>query len=956
MKQRPGTVFHEDERPSPPAKVAVLSAGDVVAGHYVIEERIDEGGMAVVYRATNSATGRACALKVLHAQLGDRAEFVELFAKEAKVSSVIGDSAHIVQVYDAGIDPERGIPFIVMELLEGETLERVLERGPLAPELAETLLEQLSSALDHAHEAGVVHRDLKPSNLFIIADRDGAPRLKVMDFGIAKVLEGEAIRTATHIGTPAYNAPEQMGATTRKLAAKQGIVIAAGVSPATDVWALGLIAYEMFTGDVPGRYWGVETIAELPLKVAFEDLEPASHRAGTNAPLLPSGFDVWFSRCLCKNAAERFPNAGLAIGELLALIHDDADVVTEDELEHVATRLASSPVLAADKARTRVRTESPPSSRRRSSAEPPPLPRISSPAITVAGASPALDGKDQKQAVSSAPPVVKTGGSARRPSPPPGGSRWGLAFAAGILLIGAAAAVTYQSEHRAGAAQACEKDGSDEQCRSACTAGKASSCAELATRAEKKGEIEAARGYLETACGVTSPADTAALRTWTRKIEAEGCPEDGCVASACVSLAHYHEGGRGGALDSARAATSLYKRACRVGMDDKPRGSEGCVGLGAQRERAGEIDAARNYYAAACEDGLADGCVALGHILERGNGEWKDEKRARELYEKACDGGELRGCTLLGNMVERGRGGWVKDEKAAVAHYKRACEGGQQLGCVHLADAHLAGRGGLIKDAVRAVELLTAACDANDATSMSACANLAAMVMTSQGGLARDEKRAFALNKKACDAAALKGCTQLAAMYDKGQAGLTKDLDEARALADRACRGGESAGCLQLAQLDAASGDTSEEELRALYDRACEGGEPRACVALALQLEKGDEAEQGRAAVLYTAACEAGRMRACTNLANLVYQGVGGLERDASRSVALNDKACEGGDLVGCTRLGMLHALGQGTDKDLAKARELHARACAEPPADEGAKRRCDMLAEYSAGDAEATD
>ncbi|MEM9696681.1 MAG: serine/threonine-protein kinase, partial [Myxococcota bacterium] len=180
MKRKTGTVYTPPRTAShrPPtgkAAASELSSGDVIAGHYVIEERLGDGGMAVVYRAVNTATGKPIALKILRTQLGDRPEFVQLFAKEAKVSSVIGDYDHIVQVFDAGLDEERGIPFIVMELLEGETVEDILQRGPLEVALIRSLLSQLAGALEHAHDAGVVHRDLKPSNLFVTTDRAGDP-------------------------------------------------------------------------------------------------------------------------------------------------------------------------------------------------------------------------------------------------------------------------------------------------------------------------------------------------------------------------------------------------------------------------------------------------------------------------------------------------------------------------------------------------------------------------------------------------------------------------------------------------------------------------------------------------------------------------------------------------------------------------------------------------------------
>src|SRR5262249_29372892 len=145
-------------------------------------------------------------------QLLTRRELVDMFLKEARVGGKIGQSRHIVDVVDAGFDPARGVPYIVMDLLEGETLEQWTERhGPMPPALVRALFEQLADALDQAHRAGVVHRDLKPSNLFLTTARRDEACLKVMDFGIAKVLEGDVQRTVTQIGTPAYAAPEQMG-------------------------------------------------------------------------------------------------------------------------------------------------------------------------------------------------------------------------------------------------------------------------------------------------------------------------------------------------------------------------------------------------------------------------------------------------------------------------------------------------------------------------------------------------------------------------------------------------------------------------------------------------------------------------------------------------------------------------------------------------------------------------
>ncbi len=948
--RKPGTVYAEV--PARASKKEKLAVGDVVGGHYVIDGVLDEGGMAVVYRATNSATHKQIALKVLHTQLGARPEFMHLFAKEAKVSAVIGDHEHIVQVYDAGLDEGRGIPFIVMELLEGETLEKVLEHGPLAPELARSVLEQLMGALDQAHQAGVVHRDLKPSNLFLTEDKHGNALVKVMDFGIAKVMEGEMIRTATQIGTPAYNAPEQMGSTTRKLAAKQGITIASGVSPATDVWALGLIAYEIFTGDLPGQYWGVETLSELPMKVAFEDHEPASTRAGRNAALLPAGFDVWFSRCLRKNASERYQTAGEAIGALLELLDESPMEVAEEAIDNVSTRLAAAPLGVSRKDEARERA-------RQLALEPPPLPRISSPAITVDGDKVAAKNK-LKASVTSDGPVVRD--EARRAvttttADGGGGSRW-LAIGVAALAVGAVAFKYMKDAPDDGGAgkavpagaKSCLGDQVDAAaCESACESGSLESCARLGKMytigdGVKLDEVKA-RTLYERACGVGEVSSEKALGEWSTRAEKTGCVEGKCVAHACTSLANLYVQGKGGALKSERAATALFKRTCRVGHEDMTRGAVGCIGLGEQRDRAGEIDAARDYYNTACDDGLNAGCVALASVLERGGarGEWRDEKRARELYDKACKGGDLKGCTLLGRMVERGRGGWVKNEEQAVGFYKQACDGGQLLGCVHLAKAHQLGKGNLTRDAVRAVELLTSSCDAGELT---ACAQLGGMVKAGQGGLQKDEQRAFELFKQACDGGGLLGCAHLGVMFLNGEAGLTKDDKEARSLIERSCRGGEPVGCVYQTRLD--SDKLTGQEVVAFLDKACEDGASDGCVSLGEILERamlGIEQDLERAAKLYDNACEDGNMRGCTNLANLAYSG-SGIEQDIKLSFRLNDKACRGGDQIGCARLGLLHARGEGTPKNMKRATELHRQACSvEAPTEQG-RERCVMLKE----------
>ncbi|MEZ4221433.1 MAG: serine/threonine-protein kinase [Polyangiaceae bacterium] len=301
-----------------------LVKGRTVGGRYRLDSLLGQGGMAVVWRAEHTETGRAVALKIVRSELAVHDGVREMFVREARIAARIGKSEHIVDVLDAGVDPELGLPFLAMELLSGETLDALLQRaGPPGLQDAILVLEQLADALDQAHAAGVIHRDLKPQNLFLTRDRRGQLSLKVLDFGIAKAAE-TVQSSATQVGTPAYAAPEQLGDSWRTIAARGGRTVAAQVSTATDVWAYGLVAYELFTGAPSGQFWGASTLAELPAKIFLEALPSAALRAGPRQDRLPPGFDAWLARCLDLDASRRFPSAGGAIAALRSAMGDSA--------------------------------------------------------------------------------------------------------------------------------------------------------------------------------------------------------------------------------------------------------------------------------------------------------------------------------------------------------------------------------------------------------------------------------------------------------------------------------------------------------------------------------------------------------------------------------------------------------------------------------------------------------
>ncbi|MBL9021987.1 MAG: protein kinase [Myxococcales bacterium] len=325
---------------------AAPERGFVVGSRYRLESKLGEGGMAVVWRAVHTETDRTVALKLVRAELVKEQAVREMFVREARVGARIGKNEHIVEVLDAGLDEALVAPFLAMELLEGEPLDATLKRtGPVDPLFAAELLEQLADALDQAHGAGVFHRDLKPQNLFLARGRKGKSVLKVLDFGIAKLAE-TVQQSTTHVGTPAYSAPEQLGASWRAIAEQRGRTIAAQVSAATDVWALGLIAFEMLTAAPSGAFWGAETLAELPVKMVMEPLPSAFVRARDRASLLPSTFDGWIARCLDLDTSRRFASAGEAVAALVPALRQGRPAATAGSVPPRGP-LASAPAVSS---------------------------------------------------------------------------------------------------------------------------------------------------------------------------------------------------------------------------------------------------------------------------------------------------------------------------------------------------------------------------------------------------------------------------------------------------------------------------------------------------------------------------------------------------------------------------------------------------------------------------------
>jgi serine/threonine-protein kinase len=291
--------------------MVVAADSPTIASRYRILRELGRGGMGVVYVVEHTRTGDQLALKLLHGRAARDPQAIERFKREARASARI-KSDHVVKVVDADIAPElENAPFLVMELLDGHDLEKlVTERGRLPPDEALDYLTQTARALDKSHALGIVHRDLKPENIFLHRREDGSTIVKILDFGISKIVGTEGggdmtgagmTSTGAIMGTPLYMAPEQA----------RGLV--SQIGPTTDVWAVGLIALRLLTGEI---YWTANSVAELMVHILAEPL----YRPTQRWPWLPPGIDDWFARSCAREPAHRFRSVGEqvdALGEAL---------------------------------------------------------------------------------------------------------------------------------------------------------------------------------------------------------------------------------------------------------------------------------------------------------------------------------------------------------------------------------------------------------------------------------------------------------------------------------------------------------------------------------------------------------------------------------------------------------------------------------------------------------------
>jgi eukaryotic-like serine/threonine-protein kinase len=277
-----------------------VSAGTILAGKYRLIGLIGRGGMGSVWKAEHLGWEAPVAIKLMNVTHNPQA--LARFQREARLAAGLR-SPHVVQVLDDGVDEMSGAPFIVMELLEGESLaERLGRVKRMRPEVVAQVITQIARALGRAHEVGLIHRDLKPDNVLLVRN-DDEEVVKVLDFGIAKFTTTEdRIEESTlagHVmGTPAYMSPEQLTSQRE-------------IDHRSDLWSLAVIACECMTGARP--FEGDNLVA-----LAFKICANNPPRPSTLGPV-PEGFDDWFLRAIAQDPRDRFSSAKLMAEELRGL-------------------------------------------------------------------------------------------------------------------------------------------------------------------------------------------------------------------------------------------------------------------------------------------------------------------------------------------------------------------------------------------------------------------------------------------------------------------------------------------------------------------------------------------------------------------------------------------------------------------------------------------------------------
>src|SRR5580658_504270 len=316
-------------------------AADTKLGPYNIQSLLGSGGMGEVYRARDARLNRIVAIKVLPKSYSADADLLQRFVQEARAAAAL-NHPNILSIFDIG--EERGAPYIVSELLEGQTLRERIRSGPLSSRKATEYALQVARGLAAAHEKGIVHRDLKPENLFLTHD----DRVKILDFGLAKLTRPETDASEENPTVQVNTEPGQIMGTVGYMSPEQ--VRGKAADHRSDIFSFGSILYEMLSGQHAFRG---ESAADTMSAILKE--EPAE--LSETARNVPPALERMVRHCLEKNPAQRFQSAGDLAFNLEALT--DSSVVSKSGAQSATSQLALVEPAISDTTRTKKREAAP---------------------------------------------------------------------------------------------------------------------------------------------------------------------------------------------------------------------------------------------------------------------------------------------------------------------------------------------------------------------------------------------------------------------------------------------------------------------------------------------------------------------------------------------------------------------------------------------------------------------
>jgi len=611
-------------------------------GNYRIVSLLGEGGMGQVYMATHPTIDRKVAVKVLRADLAANQSVVTRFVNEARVASTLRHP-NVIEVFDTGqLEPDH-VPYMLMEMLEGESLaDRIARVGVIAQDDALEWTYQTAAALGAAHAKNIVHRDLKPANLFLVAD-DRIPdseKIKVLDFGIAKVLGGleggvglQRTQTGMLMGTPLYMSPEQCRG------AKE-------IDTRSDIYSLGLIMYEMLCGAPPFVSQGFAELISMHLM--RPPIPPRAHN-----PAIGQEVEQVILRALAKEPDNRFatvqdlqralgyePSRPTASGRVSAGVaaapkRPSGPLPTLAAPQSIIAAMA--PTAAPEAPATPRRTPLPPTR-----ATPEETRAPSRPPTSEVPVAPRRPGTVVSNPSLVAYPTPAHGAPVATPAAP--SRRNGILIAGVIALVGSVAAIDVISQRK--------------------------------SQAPQKSAVEEAWELSSRADGYTFPGND----------YAHGCPlwEQACAKAnldySCLRAALCHEQGLGDLKKDRARSCALYAKGCSP--EDK--NSYSCNGLIECYDASFEDAVAERTYCEVSERRCADSnpaaCASAGNCYGRAgaSGRKTDPVRSCDLWQKACDGGLADACGELAACYETG-GARDHDPAHALALYKRACEKGARM-------------------------------------------------------------------------------------------------------------------------------------------------------------------------------------------------------------------------------------------------------------------------------------